>query len=206
MSNLRKVFYTKEGKLSLIKRAKDTVAVDDLSCAIYKGEIFCLLGVNGAGKSTTIGILTGLFSPTSGEATVLGLDVQRDMSLIRQYLGVAPQFNAFWDKLSAEEHCYLFAAVKGIPLKHSKEEIDAILKDVSLSENRSQQVHTFSGGMKRKLAVALALIGDPPVIFLDEPTSGMDPLSRRSVWTLLQREKSNKVVILTTHSMVRSKN
>eukprot|EP01027_Heterolobosea_sp_BB2_P013030 GEZU01018836.1.p1 GENE.GEZU01018836.1~~GEZU01018836.1.p1 ORF type:complete len:543 (-),score=153.44 GEZU01018836.1:287-1915(-) len=207
IENLRKVFKTgglcAGRKNNGNNRAPNgiTVAVEDLTLDIHKGSIFCLLGQNGAGKSTTIAVLTGLHAPTGGNALIHGLSIQSDMAAIRRQLGVCPQHNALWDQLTAEEHCQLYSAIKLVPREQTKQEIERVLKEVGIYENRKQLVSGFSGGMKRKLSVALAFLSDSPVIFLDEPTSGMDPLSRRAIWSMLQQCKHSKTIVLTTHSM-----
>jgi ATP-binding cassette subfamily A (ABC1) protein 3 len=175
--------------------------VDDLSLNIHQGEIFALLGANGAGKTTTIKMLTGLIPPTSGNAYVNGLNILDDMDAIRQQMGICPQENLIFDKLSVQEHLRIYGVIKGVPFSGLQQEIDTRLEQVGLLEEKKNKASDLSGGMKRRMCIAIALIGDPRVIILDEPTSGLDPLSRRKIWELLQKNKHNKTIILTTHSM-----
>eukprot|EP00794_Sanderia_malayensis_P017572 gene17572-19324_t len=190
--NLRKMFSSSVG---------NKVAVDGLSLKMYKGQITALLGHNGAGKTTTMSILTGLYQPSSGTATVGGRSILSSMDMIRDSLGLCPQHNVLFDRLSVQEHLQLFAALKGIKGQAAKIKIDQMIYDLQLVDKRNAKSATLSGGMKRKLSCAIALIGDPDVVFLDEPTSGMDPYARRATWDLLQKYTQNKTVVLTTHFM-----
>ncbi|XP_047137876.1 phospholipid-transporting ATPase ABCA3 isoform X1 [Hydra vulgaris] len=179
----------------------DKVAVDRLSLNMYKGQITCLLGHNGAGKTTTMSILTGLYTPTSGTATINGKSIFKEMDRIRDSLGLCPQHNVLFDRLTVREHLEFFTGLKGISKDKARTEIDQMLLDIQLHDKANQQSSTLSGGMKRKLNCAIALIGGSETVFLDEPTSGMDPYARRATWDLLQKYRKNKTVILTTHFM-----
>ena len=176
------------------------IAVDGLSFTIHKGEVFCLLGHNGAGKTTTINILTGLFSATEGLAEVFGMDVNTDLDEVQKHMGVCPQHDILWDELTAAEHLALFAEIKGVKGSVAAE-VQLLLEEVGLVTVAQRRVGTFSGGMKRRLSVAISAIGNPRLIVLDEPTTGMDPVNRRSAWKLVQRLKRGRAIVLTTHSM-----
>ena len=184
---------------------KSVRAVNNLSMNIYESECCALLGSNGAGKTTTINMLTGMIGTTSGSASIYGYNINEDMNEIRQFLGVCPQHSLLWPMLSVYEHLYLFAILKNmnktmntLQINH---EIDLLLNDVGLIEKKKSYSSTLSGGQKRKLSLAIAFIGDPKVIFLDEPTSGMDPVSRRYTWDLIEKFKENRCIVLTTHDM-----
>jgi len=186
----------------LRKHFGDKVAVDGLDLDMFKGQIFALLGHNGAGKTTTISMLTGMLAPTAGEMTVDGMDFKTDMVEIRKYLGVCPQHDILFKSLTVEEHLYLFCRFKGLS---NKQEIDQLieekLNDVDLQEKRTTKAGNLSGGQKRKLSLAIALIGGSTFVMLDEPTSGMDLTARRKMWDMLKREKRGRIIILTTHYM-----
>ncbi|OQR99789.1 ATP-binding Cassette (ABC) Superfamily [Achlya hypogyna] len=174
------------------------VAVDSLDLTMYEGQITCLLGHNGAGKTTTISMLTGMLRPTRGDAHVRGLSLSTDLGAMRQFLGVCPQHDILYDDLTVREHLRFYAHVKG---HYDTATVDAMLQEVGLTDKADVKSSALSGGMKRKLSVGIALIGNSSVVFLDEPSSGMDPYSRRSMWDLLLRNRANRVMILTTHYM-----
>ncbi|XP_078519131.1 phospholipid-transporting ATPase ABCA3 [Lissotriton helveticus] len=176
-------------------------AVGDLTLNMYEGQITVLLGHNGAGKTTTLSMLTGLYPPTSGQAYINGYNISRDMVLIRKSLGLCPQHDVLFDNMTVEEHLRFYSGLKGFdPLKCPKE-IERILCILNLEDKRRSLSKVLSGGMKRKLSIGIALIGDSKVVMLDEPTSGMDPASRRATWDLLQQQKSDRTILLTTHFM-----
>ncbi|XP_055533385.1 phospholipid-transporting ATPase ABCA3-like isoform X2 [Wyeomyia smithii] len=177
------------------------VAVDDLNLNFYENQISILLGHNGAGKTTTMSMLTGMFSPTSGTAIVNGFDIRYDVKGLRDSLGLCPQHNVLFDELTVAEHLYFFSKLKGISGVSVDSEIDKYVSLLELEDKRNAQSHTLSGGMKRKLSVAIALCGGSKVVLCDEPTSGMDPAARRVLWNLLQREKSGRTILLSTHFM-----
>eukprot|EP00347_Sterkiella_histriomuscorum_P002432 403368176 len=183
------------------KSKKDIKAVRGIYLEIPDRELLCLLGHNGAGKSTLFGMLTGIVDPTSGHAQICGFDVQTQQDEIRQIMGVVPQFDILWGDLTANEHMKIFSQIKGIPSENVDKITIELLEDVGLLDVRNARVSSFSGGMKRRLSVAISAIGDPRIIFMDEPTTGMDPMSRKDVWSLIQKLKRNKVIILTTHAM-----
>jgi len=182
-------------------RKNDYKAVKGVTYVIEEGQLFCLLGHNGAGKTTTINMLTGMFLPTGGDATILGNSIIDGMDSIRKVMGYCPQHDLLWGQLTAKEHLEMFAAFKGMPKREIQKEVEERLKDVNLLDQKDIQTLAFSAGMKRRLSTAIALTANPQIVFLDEPTTGMDPVSRRQVWNLIEQYKKNRVIVLTTHSM-----
>ena len=180
-----------------------TFAVSGINLNIFHGQITALLGHNGAGKTTTISILTGLFKPTSGTAQVNGYDIRTNMNAVRSSLGICPQFNVLFDKLTVEEHLNFFCKLKrdDMTSEDIKQEINVIIEKLDLVDKRKVQSCKLSGGMKRKLSVGIALIGGSKVVILDEPTSGMDVSARRFIWDLLLREKQYRSILISTHFM-----
>ncbi|AEE78323.1 ABC transporter A family member 2 [Arabidopsis thaliana] len=185
------------------KKTSPFHALKGLWMNIAKDQLFCLLGPNGAGKTTTINCLTGLFPVTGGDALIYGNSIRSSvgMSNIRKMIGVCPQFDILWDALSGEEHLKLFASIKGLPPSSINSMVEKSLAEVKLTEAGKIRAGSYSGGMKRRLSVAVSLIGDPKLVFLDEPTTGMDPITRRHVWDIIQETKKGRAIILTTHSM-----
>ncbi|KAJ3588548.1 hypothetical protein NHX12_012140, partial [Muraenolepis orangiensis] len=177
------------------------LAVDGLSLGFYEGQITSFLGHNGAGKTTTMSILTGLFPPTSGTAYIMGKDIRTELSAIRQSLGVCPQHNVLFSMLTVEEHIWFYGRLKGLTEEQVKIEIEQILKDTGLPHKRKSRSCTLSGGMQRKLSVALAFVGGSKVVILDEPTAGVDPYARRGIWDLLLNYRQGRTIILSTHHM-----
>ncbi|XP_065067747.1 ATP-binding cassette sub-family A member 2-like [Rhopilema esculentum] len=176
-------------------------AVDHLSLNLYEGQITSFLGHNGAGKTTTMSILTGLFPPTSGTAHVYGHDIRSDMDKIRTSLGMCPQHNVLFESLTLEEHLWFYARLKGMSEAEVGPEMDRILEDLGLPEKRHSKVESLSGGMKRKLSVAMAFVGGSRTVILDEPTAGVDPYARRAIWDLLVKYKEGRTILLSTHFM-----
>jgi ABC-type Na+ transport system ATPase subunit NatA len=166
------------------------VAVDGLEMTLVEGEIFVLLGHNGAGKTTTISMLTGLLPLTSGKASILGRDISTDMIAIRKSLGVCPQQNVLFDDLTVIEHLSLYGGIKGLSPAECRTQGYERLKDVALEAKVYSLPSQLSGGQKRKLCLAISMMGDSKVLFLDEPTSGMDVFAQRSTWNLLQKSKA----------------
>ncbi|CAK4964438.1 unnamed protein product [Aphanomyces euteiches] len=192
MKNLRKVY--KGGKVGLV----------DLSLALPKGECFGYLGINGAGKTTTMKIMTGDVLPTSGAATLGGFDIMTQQLDVRRLIGYCPQFDALIDLLTMREHLELFAAIKGVPIDLIGATVMEKMDQMNLNDFENKLAGTLSGGNKRKLSVAIALIGSPPIIFLDEPSTGMDPVSRRFMWDVIadiSTRSKESTILLTTHSM-----
>ncbi|XP_030287307.1 phospholipid-transporting ATPase ABCA1 isoform X1 [Sparus aurata] len=177
------------------------LAVDGLSIDFYENQITSFLGHNGAGKTTTMSILTGLFPPTSGTALINGYDILSDMDSIRKYLGMCPQHNVLFNELTVEEHIYFYARLKGCSRDEVKIEMDQMIKDVGLPHKRKELAKNLSGGMQRKLSVAIAFVGGSKIVILDEPTAGVDPYARRGIWELLLKYKQARTIILSTHHM-----
>uniref|UniRef100_A0A4W2DWQ7 ABC transporter domain-containing protein n=1 Tax=Bos indicus x Bos taurus TaxID=30522 RepID=A0A4W2DWQ7_BOBOX len=177
------------------------LAVQDLSLNLYEGQITVLLGHNGAGKTTTLSILTGLYRPTSGKVYISGYDISKDMVQVRKSLGLCPQDDILFHHLTVSEHLYFYCVIKGVPPEIQSKEINKMLISFGLIEKHDALAKSLSGGMKRKLSIIIALIGGSKVVILDEPTSGMDPVSRRFTWDVLQKHKENRTVLLTTHHM-----
>ncbi|XP_008843584.1 ATP-binding cassette sub-family A member 3 isoform X3 [Nannospalax galili] len=182
-------------------RNKDKMGIRDLNLNLYEGQITVLLGHNGAGKTTTLSMLTGLFPPTSGHAYIHGYEISQDMIQIRKNLGLCPQHDVLFDNLTVAEHLYFYAQLKGLSLQKCPEEVKQMLHILSLEDKRDSRSKFLSGGMKRKLSIGIALIAGSKVLMLDEPTSGMDAMSRRAIWDLLQQQKSDRTILLTTHFM-----
>ncbi|CAN9506482.1 unnamed protein product [Ophioblennius macclurei] len=178
-----------------------TPAVDGLSINFFESQITALLGQNGAGKTTTMSILTGMFPPSSGTATIYGSDICTDMDSIRLSLGMCPQHNILFQHMTVEEHILFYSLLKGRPVAEAGEEVENMLQDLGLPHKRDQLTKNLSGGMQRKLSVALAFVGGAKVVILDEPTSGVDPYSRRSIWDLLLKYRAGRTVIMSTHHM-----
>mmetsp|Transcript_127102 Transcript_127102/g.219925 ORF Transcript_127102/g.219925 Transcript_127102/m.219925 type:complete len:1825 (-) Transcript_127102:346-5820(-) len=174
-------------------------AVQGVSFGIPEGSLFALLGHNGAGKTTTINMLIGLFKSTFGDAFMCGQSVNTSTGATQQLVGICPQHDILWDELTARQHLKIFGDFRAIP--NIEKEIDIALDQVALSHAGNDATRTYSGGMKRRLSVAISNIGNPKIILLDEPTTGMDPHSKRQVWQLIQSLKPGRAILLTTHSM-----
>ncbi|MEM3957699.1 MAG: ABC transporter ATP-binding protein [Thermoproteota archaeon] len=186
----------------LVKKYEDVTAVDDLSLRVARGELFGLLGPNGAGKTTTINILCGLVKPTSGFVSVYGFDVQAEPWKVKQLIGVCTQETAVYGYLTGLENVELFGSLYAMQGDVLKARRKTLLEKMRLDKDAEKRVEKYSGGMKRRLSLILALVHDPQVVFLDEPTVGMDPQSRRAVWGFIRGLKAEgKTVILTTHYM-----
>ncbi|KAF0717928.1 Aste57867_2007 [Aphanomyces stellatus] len=177
------------------------VAVNGVTLTMYQDQITCLLGHNGAGKTTLISILTGMASTSQGNAFFGGHSILTDMDKIRQSLGMCPQHDVLYADMTVEEHLLFYGKIKGYHGKELTDVVSSKIKEVGLTEKRRVMSVALSGGMKRKLSVAIALLGDSHLVFLDEPTSGMDPYSRRSTWELILNNRLNRVIVLTTHFM-----
>ncbi len=188
---------------NLTKRFGDFTAVDALNFSVEHGEVFGLLGPNGAGKSTLIRMLTTLVPPTSGTARVNGFDIVRAANDVRQSIGVIPQAMTSDLDLSAVENMSIFAKLYGIPREKRLRTIQELLKEVDLEKWGDKPVKMFSGGMRRRLEIARGLVHEPKLFFLDEPTTGLDPVSRVAVWEMLSRFKRERdlTILVTTHYM-----
>ncbi|KAJ3021009.1 UNVERIFIED_CONTAM: hypothetical protein HDU68_009875 [Siphonaria sp. JEL0065] len=194
ISHMRKVYPSRGG-------LGPKFAVKDVSFAAELGTVFGLLGPNGAGKTTLISILTGLYPASFGNAILAGYDIKSDASDICRIMGICPQFDILWEELTVEEHLYFYARMKGAELATEIEYVQKALQNVSLTSLATRQTKRLSGGEKRRLSIAIALIGNPKVVFLDEPTTGLDPEVRRLIWNIIQTAKEGKTIVLTTHSM-----
>ncbi|KAG9261960.1 ATP-binding cassette sub-family A member 2 isoform X2 [Astyanax mexicanus] len=188
-------------KLTKVYKTGRKLALNKLSLNLHENQVVSFLGHNGAGKTTTMSILTGLFPPTSGSATIYGHDIRTEMERIRQNLGMCPQHNVLFDKLSVEEHLWFYSRLKGMAEEDIRKEMDKMIEDLELSNKRHSLVQTLSGGMKRKLSVAIAFVGGSRAVILDEPTAGVDPYARRAIWDLILKYKQGRTILLSTHHM-----
>lgn len=185
----------------LVKQYKNINAVDGLNLEIYQGELFSLLGVNGAGKTTTIKMLTGLTIPTSGEATVGGYSIIKEIEQVKKRIGVSPQETAVAPNLSVEENLELICGIYGFSKEKTKRKIEELSKQFSLECVLKRKAGKLSGGWQRRVSIAMALISEPEILFLDEPTLGLDVLARHDLWDVIRELKGKKTIILTTHYM-----
>ncbi|KAL6049103.1 hypothetical protein STEG23_021647, partial [Scotinomys teguina] len=185
----------------LYKEFRNHPAVSNLSLNMYEGQVTVLLGHNGAGKSTTLSVLTGRFPATRGEAYINGYSISDNMVEIRKDLGFCPQYDLLFDDLTLSEHIFFYCSMKGIPQNINCVETERMLSMFNLKENYHALAGSVSGGVRRKLSIVMALTGGSKVVILDEPSSGMDPVSRRATWDLLQHYKHNRTILLTTHYM-----
>lgn len=183
----------------LTKKYKDVVAVDNLNIQIKKGEIFSLLGTNGAGKTTTIKILSTLLLPTNGEVKINNLDLIKDKMKIKEIINISPQETAIAPNLTVLENLEFMAGIYQI--KNKKEKIDTLIKTFNLEEVLNKKTKNLSGGYQRKLSIAISLINNPQILFLDEPTLGLDVISRKELWKVIKELKGKVTIILTTHYM-----
>ena len=184
----------------LTKEFEEITAVNNLTLEIMEGELFSLLGPNGAGKTTTINILNGIIQPTKGNAAVAGFDVTKDMDEIKKIIGLCPQKAALFKFLNARENIELFGKLHSVPDKEIKERMNELLDLLGLAEASKRKAGGYSGGMLRKLNLIIALISNPKIAFLDEPTIGMDARARRKTWEFIgSLKQKKKTVILTTH-------
>lgn len=188
---------------SLAKQYGTQVAVSDISFEIEEGEIFGLLGPNGAGKSTTISMLTGLFPPDNGTIHLLGIDAVSDVEKVKHLIGVVPQDLALYPALSGRENLRFFGEMYGLGGKRLKERVDSVLETVAMTDRANDPVRTYSGGMKRRMNLAVGLINNPRILFLDEPTVGVDPQSRNHIFESVERlnREQNMSILYTTHYM-----
>ncbi|KAF3779791.1 ABC transporter A family member 7 [Nymphaea thermarum] len=194
--NLKKVYPGKDGN-------PEKHAVRALSLALPRGECFGMLGPNGAGKTTFINMMIGLISPTAGTAYIQGFDIRKDMDKIYTSMGVCPQHNLIWETLTGREHLLFYGRLKNLKGSALSQAVEESLKSVNLFNGGvgDKLSRKYSGGMKRRLSVAISLIGDPQVVYMDEPSTGLDPASRNNLWSVVKRAKQDRAIILTTHSM-----
>ena len=182
----------------LIKKYKDKIAVNGINLNINEGELFSLLGVNGAGKTTTIKMLSGLILPTSGDISIKGMDIKKDVYKIKEILNVSPQETAIAPNLTVKENLEFMAGVYQIK---DKNKINELINLFKLDEILNKKAKTLSGGYQRRLSIAISLINDPQILFLDEPTLGLDVIARRELWNIISKLKGKITIILTTHYM-----
>ncbi len=185
----------------LTKQFDSLVAVNAVDLEIKKGELFSFLGPNGAGKTTTIRMLCCLLKPTRGSASILGYDVVKTPFAVKRLIGVSPQETILSERLNCWENLSLIGKVHGLSSSQVRRRSQELLETMGLMERAKDQVRKFSGGMKRRLSIAMALISDPQVLFLDEPTLGLDPQARRAIWDYIAGFKGKKTILLTTHYM-----
>jgi ABC-2 type transport system ATP-binding protein len=183
----------------LVKRYKDKTAVNGLDLTVHKGELYALLGVNGAGKSTTIKMLSCLTRPTSGDAEIMGHSIVTQADAVKAVINVSPQETAVAAKLSVRENLEFIARIYGADKANARKKADRMIEQLSMEDIVSSKAAALSGGWQRRLSIAMALITDPQVLFLDEPTLGLDVLARRELWSLIEKLKGKMTVILTTH-------
>ena len=183
----------------LTKKFKDKIAVNEIDLNIKQGELFALLGVNGAGKTTTIKMLSGLILPTSGEIIIENMNIKKDVFKIKEILNVSPQETAIAQNLTVKENLEFMAGVYQIKDKEKK--INELIKQFKLDEVLNKRAKTLSGGWQRKVSIAISLINDPKILFLDEPTLGLDVIARKELWKVINSLKGNITIILTTHYM-----
>ena len=184
---------------ALCKKYKDKTAVKNLDLTIREGELYALLGVNGAGKSTTIKMLSTLTPPTSGDAYVLGNSVTKNAAKVKEVINVSPQETAVAAKLSVRENLEFIAKIYGANKKDARTKADEMIEKFGMEDITRQKAGTLSGGWQRRLSIAMALITEPKVLFLDEPTLGLDVLARRELWHVIEKLKGKITIILTTH-------
>lgn len=185
----------------LTKEYKDVVAVDNLNLVIYKGELVSLLGVNGAGKTTTIKMLSGLLKPTRGDAIINGKSICEDMSYIKSIIAISPQESAVSLTLSVKENLELICGLHGFKKDKTKEKVEELIEILDLKSVINKKASKLSGGYIRRLSIAMSLISEPEVLFLDEPTLGLDVISRSELWNIIKSLKGKVTIILTTHYM-----
>ncbi len=183
----------------LTKRYKDVNAVDGLSLSVKKGELFALLGVNGAGKTTAVKMLCGITEPTGGNAWLSGKSIVTELRAVKGIIGVSPQETAVAPNLTVKENLELMCGVHGFSGNVKKQKVRELLKSFGLSDTAGKRASKLSGGWQRRLSIAMALISEPEILFLDEPTLGLDVIARSELWELVRSFKGEKTIILTTH-------
>jgi len=186
---------------NLTKRYKDVAAVDGLNLTVSQGELFSLLGVNGAGKTTTIKMLCGLTAPTEGDAFLGGKSIRTELPEVKQIIAVSPQETAVAPGLTAKENLELMCGVRGFSKEKSREKVEELTALLGLGDILQKRAGKLSGGWQRRLSIAMALISEPEILFLDEPTLGLDVLARSDLWELIQALKGKITIVLTTHYM-----
>ena len=183
----------------LTKKFKNRTAVDGLDLSIQQGELFALLGLNGAGKTTTIKMLCCLYTPTSGDALLLGDSITGNPAAVKQKINISPQETAIAPALSVQENLELVARIYGSPPQEARKKAEEMMREFRLSDRAREKAKTLSGGLQRRLSIAMALISNPQIIFLDEPTLGLDVVARRELWKVMRELKGKITMVLTTH-------
>jgi len=184
---------------NLFKKYKTKEAVKNLCISVEENELYSLLGLNGAGKTTTIKMLNGLISPTSGDATICGYSLKGDLDTIKAISSISPQESAISTKLTVYENIALMAEIHGMGKDEIKKKTDELIEVFKLEEYRNTYASKLSGGYQRRLSIAMALVSSPKILYLDEPTLGLDVLARRELWALIRKLKTTMTIILTTH-------
>lgn len=187
--------------IQLTKKYKTKTAVNSINFSVDEGELFALLGVNGAGKTTTIRMLCCLSQPTDGNAVVCGHDTMKEPESVKQLIGISPQDTAIAENLTITENLMMVAKIYGFAPEKCSAKTEEMIELFNMDEVRNDRAKTLSGGWKRKLSIAMALISEPKVLFLDEPTLGLDVLARRELWSAIEALKGKMTIILTTHYM-----
>ena len=186
---------------NLTKRYKDTLAVDNLDLTIHRGELFSLLGINGAGKTTTIKMLSCLTAPTGGDARICSKSIVKDQAAVKALIGISPQDTAVAPNLTVKENLELMCGVYGYDKERREGKLAEIVREFHLDEILNRRAGKLSGGWQRRLSIAMALIGEPKILFLDEPTLGLDVIARSELWDTIRTLKGKMTMILTTHYM-----
>lgn len=184
---------------NLTKKYKDKTVVNNLNLTVNKGEMYALLGVNGAGKSTTIKMLSCLIKPTSGEAELMGKSIIKDENAVKQIISVSPQETSVAPNLTVRENLEFIAGIFGFSKAEAKAKATKMIEDFDMADIEKSRAKTLSGGWQRRLSIAMALISEPEIVFLDEPTLGLDVLARRELWKHISKLKGKITIILTTH-------
>ncbi|MDO4419735.1 MAG: ABC transporter ATP-binding protein [Ruminococcus sp.] len=184
---------------NLTKKYKDKTVVNNLNLTVDKGEMYALLGVNGAGKSTTIKMLSCLIKPTSGDALLMGKSIKDDETDVKQIISVSPQETSVAPNLTVRENLEFIAGIFGFSKAEAKEKASKMIEDFDMADIEKSRAKTLSGGWQRRLSIAMALISEPEIVFLDEPTLGLDVLARRELWKHIEKLKGKITIILTTH-------
>ena len=185
----------------LVKRYKDVTAVEQLNLEVRQGELFALLGVNGAGKTTTIKMLTCLAKPTEGDAYVRGYSIRTQPDRVKQVIGVSPQETAVAPNLTVQENLELICGIHGFTRKKTEEKIQSLSRQFALESILFRKAGKLSGGWQRRVSIAMALISEPQILFLDEPTLGLDVIARQELWEVIRALKGKVTIVLTTHYM-----
>lgn len=187
--------------IQLTKKYKDLTAVNQLDLKIQKGDLFALLGINGAGKTTTIKMLTCLTKPTGGDAIILGSSITKDATKVKEIIGVSPQETAVAPNLTVKENLELMCGVYGFSKEKKRQKVSELSQQFELTQILHKKAGKLSGGWQRRLSIAMALIGEPKILFLDEPTLGLDVIARSELWDTIRALKGKITIILTTHYM-----